>query len=109
MIDQSLQVGIVVHRSLGESVLPYANQENGEIDGESTIVISGTETFLVSRTSQAWQRFQLRFSRGKSRGRLYGDKNHHRGSQALLDAGGFDVPACAGGRCRKGKYRIPAG
>ena len=62
-IDRLLAAGIVVHRSLGDSRLEYADQEISELDGKSTIEIAGAGASLASRADQAWQRLRQKMSR----------------------------------------------
>ena len=69
VIDQLLEAGVVVHRSLGDSVLEYADQEIGQLDGKSVIVISGAHSSLTSRADKAWQRLRQKMSNAREKNR----------------------------------------
>ena len=64
-IDKLLNAGIIVHRSLGDSVLEYADQAIGELNGKSVIVISGARSSLASKADRAWLRLKHRLLRNK--------------------------------------------
>lgn len=64
-IDKLLKAGIIVHRSMGDSVLHYADQSIGQLNGKSVIVISGARSSLVSKADQAWLRLKQRLFRDK--------------------------------------------
>ena len=65
IIDQFLKVGIIVYRSLGDSVLQYAEQTIAELNGKTVIMISGAETSLASKADQALKRLKQRMFREK--------------------------------------------
>lgn len=67
VIDQLLNAGVVVHRSLGDSVLDYADQEIGQLNGKSVIVISGAKSSLTSRADKAWQRLRQKMSNAREK------------------------------------------
>ena len=67
VIDQLLNAGVVVHRSLGDSVLEYADQEIGQLDGKSVIVISGAHSSLISKADKAWQRLRQKMSNAREK------------------------------------------
>lgn len=69
VIGKLLGAGIIVHRSLGDSVLRYADQSIGELDRKSVIVISGTGSSLVSRADIAWQKLMKKIQLLKSKDR----------------------------------------
>ena len=58
VIDRLLNAGIVVYRSLGDSVFHYADQAIGQLDGKSVIEISGARASLVSRADSMWQQLK---------------------------------------------------
>ena len=64
-IDKLLKAGIVVHRSMGDSVLHYADQSIGQLNGRSVIVISGARSSLVSKADQTWLRLKHKLFRDK--------------------------------------------
>ena len=64
-IDKLLKAGIIVHRSMGDSVLQYANQSIGQLNGKSVIVISGARSSLVSKADRAWLRLKHKLLRDK--------------------------------------------
>ena len=64
-IDKLLNAGIIVHRSLGDSALEYADQAIGELNGKSVIVISGARSSLASKADRAWLRLKHRLLRNK--------------------------------------------
>lgn len=49
VISRLLDAGVTVYRSLGDSVLEYADQSIVQLDGRSVIVISGAQTSLASK------------------------------------------------------------
>ena len=63
VIDRFLEAGVVVYRSLGNSVLEYADQAIGQLDGKSVIVISGAESSLASKIDKAWQQLRQKLSK----------------------------------------------
>ena len=65
IIDQFLKVGIIVYRSLGDSVLQYADQTIAELNGKTVIMISDAETSLASKADQALKRLKQRLFREK--------------------------------------------
>ena len=67
VINQLLNEGVVVYRSLGNSVLEYADQEIGQLDGKSVIVISGVHPSLISKADQAWQRLRQKMSNAREK------------------------------------------
>ncbi len=64
-IDKLLKAGIIVHRSMGDSVLQYADQDIGELNGKTVIVISGAQSSLLSRADRAWRRLRQKLFREK--------------------------------------------
>lgn len=62
VIDQFLNAGIVVYRSLRDSVLEYADQEIGQLDGKSVIIISGSHPSLISKADKAWRQLRKKMS-----------------------------------------------
>ncbi len=69
VIGKLLGAGIIVHRSLGDSVLRYADQSIGELNRKSVIVISGAGSSLVSRADIAWQKLMKKIQGLKLRDR----------------------------------------
>lgn len=67
VINQLLNEGVVVYRSLGNSVLEYADQEIGQLDGKSVIVISGAHSSLISKADKAWQRLRQKMSNAREK------------------------------------------
>ena len=65
VIDQLLDQGIVVYRSLGDSSLQYADQSIGQLNEKSVIVISGAGSSLSARANRAWQKLRRRISRAR--------------------------------------------
>ena len=64
-IDKLLKAGIIVHRSMGDSVLHYADQSIGQLNGKSVIVISGARSSLASKADQTWMRLKHKIFRDK--------------------------------------------
>ena len=64
-IDKLLNAGIIVHRSMGDSELQYADQSIGELNGKTVIVISGARSSLASKADQAWLRLRQKLSRDR--------------------------------------------
>ena len=75
-IDRLLNAGVIVHRSLGSSVLQYADQEIGQLNGKSVIVISGARSSLASRAERAWQRLRQKLFRDRTEEGRYEDQDH---------------------------------
>ena len=67
VINQLLNEGVVVYRSLGNSALEYADQEIGQLDGKSVIVISGVHPSLISKADKAWQRLRQKMSNAREK------------------------------------------
>ncbi len=65
VIDRLLNAGIIVYRSMGDSVLEYADQEIGELNGKTVITISGARSSLMSKADRAWQKFRQKMSRNR--------------------------------------------
>ena len=67
VIDELLNAGIVVCRSLGDSVLEYADQEIGQLGGKSVIVISGAHPSLISKADKVWRRLRQKMSSSREK------------------------------------------
>ena len=67
VIGELLDAGIVVHRSLGNSVLTYANQSLDQLNGKSVITISGRRVSLASKVDEKVQQFRQRISSATER------------------------------------------
>ena len=64
-IDKLLNAGIIVHRSMGESILHYADQSIGQLNGKTVIVISGTRPSLASKADKVWLQLKHKLFRDK--------------------------------------------
>ena len=50
---------------MGDSVLHYADQSIGQLNGKSVIVISGARSSLASKADQTWMRLKHKIFRDK--------------------------------------------
>lgn len=64
-IDKLLNAGIIVHRSMGESILHYADQSIGQLNGKTVIVISGARPSLASKADKVWLQLKHKLFRDK--------------------------------------------
>ena len=58
VLEQLLQSGIIVHRSLGDSMLHYARQYIDEINDVSVVTITEKDEALVSKADKIWQQIR---------------------------------------------------
>ena len=63
VLEQLLQSGIIVHRSLGDSKLQYARQYINEISNVSVLTITEKDEALVSKADKIWQQIRRNISR----------------------------------------------
>ena len=67
VIDRLLNAGIVVYRSLGDSILQYADQSIDQLDGKSVITISGAQVSLASKAERILQRLRRKILRAREK------------------------------------------
>jgi FlaA1/EpsC-like NDP-sugar epimerase len=63
VLEQLLNSGIIVHRSLGDSKLQYARQYINQINEISVLTITENDEALVSKADRIWRQFRRKMSR----------------------------------------------
>ena len=66
IIKQLLDVGILIHRSLGDSCFHYVSQNIEELGNRSVITIADTQVSLVSQADKIFREMMKRFSEKKN-------------------------------------------
>lgn len=67
VISRLLDAGVTVYRSLGDSVLEYADQSIEQLDGRSVIVISGAQTSLASKADRILRDIRRKISNSRNK------------------------------------------